>query len=60
MHFRSKQSRKSEPVLKGLACLNCHQHAFAIVLVTDHHLYLQCNHCGQPLTIAERRTVLRH
>jgi hypothetical protein len=59
MHFRSKQSRRSEPVLKGLACLNCHRLAFAVVLATDHHLYLRCSHCGQPLTIPERRTAPR-
>jgi hypothetical protein len=29
--FNPKQSRESEPVLKGLACLYCHEHAFAVV-----------------------------
>ena len=60
MPSRSKESQNTRPVLKGLACRNCHHYAFSILLVTEYHLYLRCDHCGQPLSLPERRKGPRH
>jgi hypothetical protein len=46
MPSRSQEPQNSRPVLKGLACRNCHHHAFGILLVTDYHLYLRRDHCA--------------
>jgi hypothetical protein len=51
----AKRSAQVSPVFKGLACRGCHRRAFSVVLATEHHLYLRCNHCGQPLAMPERR-----
>ena len=55
MPSQSPESQNRKTVLKNLVCRNCHLTAFTILLATDYHLYLRCNHCGQPLAIPERR-----
>jgi hypothetical protein len=55
MPSRPQEPQNRGPVLKGLACRNCDHRAFSILLITDYHLYLRCDQCGEPLAIPERR-----
>jgi hypothetical protein len=41
--------------LKDLVCINCHDHCIRVVLTLERHLYLQCDGCGAPSTMPERR-----
>ena len=55
MPSRLDRSRQARPVFKGVACRGCQRSVLTVVLATDHHLYLRCDHCGQPLAIPQRR-----
>jgi len=57
MPAQSPESKNRRTALKNLVCRNCHRQAFSVLLITDYHLYLRCDHCGQPLAIPERRRV---